>query len=161
MRRVWICLLAAIAVAAAMPSAAAAFQSYAIVQDDASLRIRNQTVHLFGIFIPGRETQCRTRIRPTRCGLNRAAVALDFKIQGFVRCDPQAVRPDGSIEAICFIDASPFSPGEDLAAYLLEEGLAIARPDAPFEYHALQEIAQANDRGIWGFQADGFRFRDR
>lgn len=161
MRSWWIGLVAVILIVAAIRPAAADFESYAVVQNDASLRIRNQTVHLFGIFIPGREAQCTTRFRPARCGLNRAAVALDFKIQGFVRCQPRAVRADGSLEAICAVNASPFSPGEDLAAYLLEEGLAIARPEAPFEYHALQEIAQANDRGFWGFQADSFRFRRR
>lgn len=151
-------VVAALLMLAMTQSAWAAFESYAIVQDDASLRIRNQTVHLFGVFIPGGENQCRTLIRPARCGLNRAAVALDFKIQGFVRCDPQALRADGSIEAVCVINASSFSPGEDLAAYLIEQGLAIARPDAPFEYQALQEIAKANRQGFWGFQADSFRF---
>jgi endonuclease YncB( thermonuclease family) len=46
-----------------------------------------------------------------------------------------------------------------LGAYLIREGLALAGPDAPFEYQALERIAQTNGFGVWSFQADQFRFR--
>jgi endonuclease YncB( thermonuclease family) len=66
---------------------------------------------------------------------------------------------DGSISAICWTKRSNFSEGTDLGAYLIREGLALAGPDAPFEYQALERIAQTNGLGVWGFQADQFIFR--
>jgi endonuclease YncB( thermonuclease family) len=136
----------------------AEFRSYAVVQDDASLVIQNKVVRLFGIYIPDPGQFCDTQLRPRFCG-NRAATALNFKIQGFVTCEEMGTYDDGSISAICWTRRSGLSGRIDLGAYLIREGLALAGPDAPFEYHALERIAQTNGLGIWGFQADEFRFR--
>ena len=88
------------------------------------------------------------------CG-SRAASALEVLIRGFVRCLPQARYSDRSISAFCFTNASSMSqPPIDLGARLIEEGLALAGPAAPFEYQALERIARANRRGVWGFQVD-------
>jgi endonuclease YncB( thermonuclease family) len=141
----------------ARPSAAE-FSSYAVVQDDASLVIQNKVVRLFGIYIPELGQFCDTQLRPAFCG-NRAATALNFKIQGFVTCQEMGTYDDGSISAICWTKRSNFSEGTDLGAYLIRQGLALAGPDAPFEYQALERIAQNNGLGVWGFQADQFRFR--
>jgi len=138
--------------------AAADIRSYAIVQDDASLLVRGKTIRLFGVYVPSDATQCRTFIRPARCA-SRAALALDFKIQGFVNCREVRENHDGSIDAFCSVNYSRFSGGDDLGAYLIGEGLALALPNAPFEYHAQERIARANDRGVWGFQVDSIRRR--
>jgi endonuclease YncB( thermonuclease family) len=140
----------------ARPSAAE-FRSYAVVQDDGSLLIQNRVVRLFGVYIPDPKQFCDTQLRPAFCG-NRAAVALNFKIQGFVTCQEMGTYDDGSISAVCWTKRSNFSEGTDLGAYLIREGLALAGPDAPYEYQALQRIAEANGLGIWGFQADRFFF---
>jgi len=133
---------------------AAEIQSYAIVQDDGSLRVQGKTIRLFGIYLPSTAQNCRTDFRPPICG-DRAARALELLIRGFVRCLPQAKLADGSISAICYTDASSITqPPIDLGARLIEEGLALARPEAPFEYHALERLAEANGRGLWGFQVD-------
>ena len=96
MRCIRFAALAALCLAAA--PAVAEIESYAIVQDDASLRIRGKTIHLFGVHVPSDATQCRTVIRPARCA-SRAALALDFKIQSFVRCREVQENRDGSIDA--------------------------------------------------------------
>ena len=127
--------------------------SYARVKDDGTLRVSNRTVHLYGIYIPPTNRQCRTQIRPVRCA-PRAALALEFKIQGFVFCESQRRNRDGSIQAVCYVDRTPLDPGEDLAAYLLRNGWALARPEAPFEYHALERIARSRELGVWGFPVD-------
>jgi endonuclease YncB( thermonuclease family) len=131
--------------------AAADIESYAIVQDDASLLVRGKTIRLSGVHLPSDATQCRTSIRPVRCA-TRAALALDFKIQGFVRCREVGENRDGSIAAFCTVNHSRFDDGDVLGAYLIGEGLALALPNAPFAYHAQEEIARANGRGVWGFQ---------
>jgi len=139
----------------ARPSAAE-FSSYAIVHDDASLVIQNKVVRLFGVYLPDPRRFCDTQLRPAFCG-KRAATALNFTIQGFVTCQEMGTYDDGSISAICWTKRSNFSEGTDLGAYLIREGLALAGPDAPFEYQALERIAQTNGLGVWGFQADQFR----
>ena len=140
--------------------AMADFRSYAVVQEDASLLIQNKRVHLYGIYIPQRGQFCSFNLNPAYCG-TRAAAALNFKIQGFVTCREMGVYSDGSISAICWNKRSSFDEGEDLSAYLISNGLALAGPDAPFEYRALERIAQETNQGVWGFQADSFGLRVR
>jgi endonuclease YncB( thermonuclease family) len=127
--------------------------SWAIVNEDASLRIDGKTVHLYGIHIPETNRTCNMNIRPPVCG-SRAAVALDFKVEGFVRCDLLERRSDRSHVGRCRVDANRFDEGEDLSAYLLERGWAVALPDAPIEYQALEKIARNRGVGVWGFPVD-------
>lgn len=132
--------------------------SYAFVNDDGTLRIKQKTVHLHGIFIPETSRTCRTTQRPMVCG-SRAALALDFKIQGFVRCDILRDKPDRSLVGLCRVNYSQFDEGEDLSAYLLKHGWAVALPDAPFEYQAMERIARSRGQGLWGFPIDSPAFR--
>jgi endonuclease YncB( thermonuclease family) len=128
-------------------ASAAEISSYAFVGHDGTLRVDGRTIHLYGIHIPPTEDNCRTNERPVRC-TSRAAQALEFKIAGFVRCEPTARHDDGSVTALCRAD------GEDLSAYLLRRGWALALPDAPFEYVALERIAQQRNVGVWGISVD-------
>jgi endonuclease YncB( thermonuclease family) len=125
----------------------------AVVLSDASLRIRTTIIRLYGIYIPETGTNCAFFLNPVPCA-DRAALALETKIQGFVHCSAISRNPDQSVNAICFIRRKFYSVGEDLAAYLLARGLALALPGAPFEYVALERIAQTREIGIWGFQVD-------
>ena len=146
--------VALLVLAAATP--ARELRSYAQVQDDGSLSIDRKKVWLYGIYMPETWRKCRTYVSPVRCA-SRAVLALDFKVQGFVSCDPQSENRDGSLNAICYVNRGPFDSGEDLAAYLVTQGWALALPHAPFEYHALERIARHNNRGVWGFPADAWR----
>ena len=132
-------------------------RSYAIVQDDGTLRVQGRTIRLFGLYIPSSERGCTTTLRPVRCG-ERAARALEIKIQGFVECLPQQRHRDGSISAVCYVrDGSILDPPVDVGAWLIEQGFAVAGPGAPFEYGVLEKIARVNRRGLWGFQVDRIR----
>jgi len=123
--------------------------SYAFVEDDGTLRIDNKTVRLYGIYIPPTGRDCRTFERPVKCA-PRAALALDFKIQSFVHCEEMGRDRDGTIIGRCRVGRGSFSEGEDLSAYLVEQGWALALPDGPFEYQALEKMAHARGVGIWG-----------
>ena len=142
--------LAVLCAGLAPQPARADIESYAIVQDDASLRMRGRTIRLDGIYVPRTERVCRTTIRPVRCA-PEAALALEFRIQSFVRCEPLSANRDLSVNARCYVRGagSVLEPDEDLAAYLLRQGLALALPGAPFEYAALERIAQSQGRGLW------------
>jgi endonuclease YncB( thermonuclease family) len=140
------------------PAEARELRGYALINDDASLQVQGKTVHLFGIYIPDTGRKCRSNIRPVQCA-SRAALALDFKIQGFVNCFVQEKNRDRSVNAVCYLGRSSFSDGLDLATYLIEHGWALALPDAPFEYHASEKIARHNNRGVWGFSVDSIQNR--
>ncbi len=134
-----------------------AIRSYALVQDDATLRVQGKTIRLYGLYIPPTGPGCVTVLRPPACG-SRAVRALELKIQGFVECLPQQRYTDGSIGAICYVrEGSILDPPVDLGAWLIEQGFAVAGPDAPFDYGVLEKIARVNRRGVWGFQVDRIR----
>jgi endonuclease YncB( thermonuclease family) len=125
----------------------------ATVLMDGSLRINTNIVRLYGIYIPPSGRKCAFFQRPALCG-SRAALALEARIQGFVFCDTVDDNSDGSVNAVCYVRRTFYSRGEDLAAFLVAEGLALALPRAPFEYLALERIAQTRQLGIWGFSVD-------
>ena len=128
-------------------------KSYVFINEDGTLRIKKKTVHLYGIHIPKSSTNCRTSQHPPVCG-QRAALALEFKIKSFVRCEIISENPNGSLTGQCFANYSNFEEGDDLSAYLLERGWAVALPDAPIEYHTLDRIAQSRGIGMWGIAID-------
>ena len=131
-----------------MDTDAADIFSYAMVEDDATLKIRGRKIRLFGIYVPPSARTCRSLSRPIRCA-SRAVQALEFKIgANFVRCTPFVKHRDRSLTAVCRAD------GVDLSAYLISKGWAVALPDAPFDYYTLERIAKRQRMGVWGFQVD-------
>ena len=134
----------------ATPGSAREINSYAIINEDATLRIAGRTVRLHGVHIPRTDRTCRTSRRPVVCG-SQAALALEFRIDGFVRCELGERLEDGTVLGRCRVDASTFDEGEDLAAYLLERGWAVALPDASIAYQTLEKIARSRGVGVWGF----------
>lgn len=129
----------------------AEISSFASVRADGSLQVSGYLVRLYGIYIPPTDQTCYTFIRPPPCG-TRAALALDFKIAGdFVHCIERAQNPDGSITASCSVG------GEDLSEWMLQRGWAVALPDAPFPYVAMERIARAKGIGIWGIPVEVLR----
>ena len=134
-------------------AAAQEISSFAFVQQDGSLKIAGYLVRLYGIYIPPTDQASSTFIRPMPCG-TRASLALDFKISGdFVHCIPRATYPDGGISATCRVG------NEDLSAWMLQRGWAVALPDAPFEYSAMEKIARSRGVGVWGTSVDVIRRR--
>jgi endonuclease YncB( thermonuclease family) len=127
--------------------------SFAFVQEDGSMKVDQYLVHLYGIYIPPTDHTCYTFTRPVQCG-TRASLALDFKISGsFVYCTQRATNTDDSIVASCRVG------NQDLSEWMLQNGWAVALPDAPFEYSALERIAQSRGIGIWGIPVDVIRKR--
>lgn len=123
---------------------------YALVREDGSLQVEGRIIRLYGIYIPPTEVTCRAFIRPPRCA-PRAALALSFKIQGFVHCEKVGVNKDGTISAICRNNYTSVSKGEDLAAYLLQQGWAVALPAAPFAIMHLRGLRGTRALGYGGF----------
>jgi endonuclease YncB( thermonuclease family) len=127
--------------------------SYAGVNEDGTLRIKGKTIRLFGIYIPDTKRTCSSHRIPPICG-SRASVALEFKIDGFVSCELLARNDDKTYTGLCRVNVSAFDEGDDLSAYLLQKGWALALPDSPFEYQALEKIARSRSFGVWGMPVD-------
>jgi endonuclease YncB( thermonuclease family) len=142
----------ALAVGSIVASANADVGSRARVQTDGTLLINGKTVRLFGIYIPTIERTCRTNLLPTKCA-PRAVLQLDFKVHGFVYCEEMQRHADRSVSAVCRTGRNR----EDLAAWMLRQGWAVALPGAPIKYVTLERFARANGRGFWGFQVDSIR----
>ncbi|MEP0201653.1 MAG: hypothetical protein ABJ084_07330 [Halioglobus sp.] len=115
--------------------------------------IKNTEVHLYGIHIPDTGRTCSATSGKVVCG-TRGVIALEAKVDRFVKCEVINTYDDGSVEGWCRINASTFSDGEDLSAYLLEEGWAVALPEAPIDYHTKEKIARSRGIGVWGTPAD-------
>ena len=122
--------------------------SYATVNDDASLNIRGNQVYLHGVYIPKTRESCIGRTKPD-CR-TRAAEALEFRIRGFVECELALKLATSVYSGYCYGDRSTFDAGIDLGAYLIERGWALAGPNAPFEYQSLEKLARETDLGLWG-----------
>jgi endonuclease YncB( thermonuclease family) len=136
----------------AAPAAAAPWriEGPAQVLEDGTIAIDGERVRLFGIWLPQIERICSTLLRPTLCA-PKAVVVLFEKVQRFLTCDVVRRLDDGSLEAFCGQRARRlFDPREDLGASMVEEGWALARPDAPPEYQALERLAQSREFGLWG-----------
>ena len=99
----WLGVLVASTLAFSVVAGASEIVSYAIVQDDGSLRVQGKTIRLFGVYMPSTGRGCRTDFRPPLCG-NRSVRALKAKIRGFVSCAPQAELSDRSLSAVCYVD---------------------------------------------------------
>ena len=147
LRLVRICAAAGLLLMPLVSHGVSEVTSYALIRDDATLQVGSRHLRLYGIYIPRTERFCDSRIRPVRCG-SRAARALRFKVQGFVSCRLGGKYSDGSIAAYCQADE------DDLGAYLIEQGWAVALPTAPFAYHVSERIARNRGFGVWGFIVD-------
>lgn len=135
------------------PALAAELYSYAAVRSDGTLVIRNTVVHLYGIHIPDTGRTCSNLTGKVVCG-TRGVLALEAKVDRFVKCEVINTYDDGSVEGWCRINASVFSDGDDLSAYLLAEGWAVALPESPIDYHTKEKIARSRGIGMWGTPAD-------
>jgi endonuclease YncB( thermonuclease family) len=138
------CLFAA---SAAPAQASEPVRGIARVQQDGSLAIGDSVVRLTGIFIPPRR-DCRTNA--ARCA-PRAVAALENRASAsFVHSSIAGRRRDGSLDGFCSVDGrGVLDPRTDLGAWLVERGLALAGSGAPFDYSALERLAEAQGLGLW------------
>jgi endonuclease YncB( thermonuclease family) len=108
-------------------------------------------VRLHGAYLPDVDPACRSLTRSVPCS-SRGVRALQGKVNGFVRC---AIVGGGAnvLEGICTMPGRDrFGPGEDLAAWLIERGWALAAGAAPARYYALESLARSREVGLWADQ---------
>ena len=121
----------------------------ASVVDGDTLEIHGQRVRLFGIDAPEAGQTCEDASgKPFRCG-QKAALVLDARIdEGVVTCEPKDVDRYGRTVAICRVF------GEDLGAWMVGLGWAVAFRTYSTRYMPAEELARQRKSGLWAGRFD-------
>jgi endonuclease YncB( thermonuclease family) len=143
-------LLVLLTLATAAQAQPRVLEGPANVNSDGTIDIQGERIRLFGIWLPDIQRTCSRLLDPTFCAASPVVVLFE-KVRGFLLCQEVNELGDGTIEAYCGLRARRMlDPREDLGAMMIEEGWALARPDAPPEYRALERLAESRSMGIWG-----------
>jgi len=116
----------------------------ASVMDGDTLEMHSQRIRLHGIDAPESLQSCHLPDgRTWRCGYTAARRLRDFIGNKTVTCEPKGQDRYGRIVAVCA------AGGEDLGAWLVEHGWALAYARYSQAYAAQQKRAEAVRAGIW------------
>ena len=108
-----------------------------------TIEIHGQRIRLHGIDAPEAGQPCRAVGIDYRCG-QQAALALADKIgQQAVSCQPKDQDRYGRIVAICWLGA------EDLGAWIVSRGWALAYRRYSVDYVLHEDTANQGRRGLW------------
>lgn len=133
----------ALLIATLAPVAQAEVAGRASVVDGDTIEIHGERIRLFGIDAPESAQLCLAGTERWRCG-QQAAFALDGKIAGRpVACTEKDRDRYGRIVAVCR------AGDEDLGAWLVAEGWALAYRRYSTDYVAEEEAARAARKGVW------------
>jgi endonuclease YncB( thermonuclease family) len=135
-----------LAVATASPSSATPeiIAGRATVIDGDTLEIRGERIRLFGIDAPESGQTCLdAKGQSYRCG-QKAALVLDARIgEGVVTCERKDTDRYGRVVALCRVF------GEDLGAWMVGLGWALASRTYSTRYAPAEELARSRGLGMW------------
>ena len=124
-------------------AAAADIRGPAKVVDGDTVKIHGVKIRLHGIDAPESAQVCQAEGKPYRCGTS-ATLALVGRIAGEpVSCDERDKDRYGRTVAVCK------AGGEDLNAWLVSEGLALAYRRYSIDYVGQEKAARKAKRGLW------------
>lgn len=135
--------LAFLLLTAAFPAQAADIAGQASVIDGDTIEIHSQRIRLHGIDAPEGAQLCYRDGEPWPCG-RRAAFALADCIGNLtVTCEAKDRDRYGRIVATCF------AGGEELNAWMVRQGWALAYRRYSTDYIAAEEAARQDGAGVW------------
>lgn len=115
----------------------------ASVIDGDTIEIHGQRIRLHGIDAPESKQLCDRDGKPWRCGVE-AANRISEKIgQWSVTCDERDKDRYGRVVSVCS------AGGQDLNAWMVSEGLAVAYRKYSADYVGQEEEAKAGHLGLW------------
>lgn len=136
-------LLGGVAVAGPVRDGEALAGRPQVVNGD-TLRVRGVQVGLFGIAAPGLGQTCENaRGKTVHCGQHAARALAEHIGQASVTCEPRGHDRHKRLVAVCRLG------GEDLSAWAVGRGLAVADRHASSDYVAQDTKAWATRRGLW------------
>ena len=116
----------------------------ASVIDGDTLDIRGQRFRFHGVDAPESSQTCLKDGKAWRCGQNAANVLADKIGVKNVRCQAKDTDRYGRTIAVCYLN------DEDLNAWMVSEGWAVAYVQYSRDYVNQERQARASGRGIWG-----------
>lgn len=129
---------------AAFPAAGASLSGQATVIDGDTLEIHGQRIRLHGVDAPeSRQTCERADGSEYRCGQAAAFALADWIGRAVVSCDPRDRDRYKRVVAVCSVR------GEDMGAWLVRSGHALAFRRYSLDYVAAEEQARMAGAGIW------------
>ena len=127
-----------------VPPAASTIIGRASVIDGDTIEIRGQRIRFFGIDAPESGQTCHDgNGQSYRCGQHAALARADKVGQKTVECDQRDVDRYRRIVAVCRVGS------DDLNAWLVWEGWAVAYRQYSKDYVQAEEDAKAAKRGLW------------
>jgi endonuclease YncB( thermonuclease family) len=136
-------LLAALVLAAHGATGAEAIVGHATVIDGDTLDIHGTQIRLYGVDAPEYDQMCILRGKNIPCGQN-AAHALSDKIgSALVTCEPKDRDKNNRVLAVCH------SGGDDLNAWMVAHGWAMAYRQYTADYAEEEDSASQANLGIW------------
>jgi endonuclease YncB( thermonuclease family) len=137
-------LLVFLSLSTSTGQAAEVIAGRASVIDGDTIEIRGERIRLFGIDAPETGQHCMDgEGKPYRCG-QKAALVLDSRIgEGVVTCEVQDTDRYRRKVAICRVF------GEDLGAWMVGLGWAVAYRSFTTRYVPAEQLAQNTKAGLW------------
>jgi endonuclease YncB( thermonuclease family) len=143
MRHVFMYVLLCLGLTPGTPQAST-ISGQASVMDGDTLEIHGQRIRLHGIDAPESPQHCYLPDGKTwRCGQTAALQLQDFIGNQMVACERKGQDRYGRMVAVCF------AGGEDLGAWLVEHGWALAYARYSTAYVKQQRQAEAVQAGMW------------
>src|SRR5262249_845197 len=115
----------------------------ASVTDGDTIQIHGQSIRFYGIDAPESGQLCKLDDKPWRCGPAAANALADHIGTRTVTCAPRDRDRYGRTVAVCRVE------GEDVNAWLVPEGWALAYRRSSSDYVDEEAAAKAAKRGLW------------
>jgi endonuclease YncB( thermonuclease family) len=141
--RVAIIPLAALLLLWSSLALAAVLSGQASVIDGDTIEIHGQRIRFFGIDAPESHQTCGADQQTYRCGQQAALALADHVGQQTVSCEKRDVDRYGRIVAVCR------AGGEDLNAWMVSQGWALAYRHYSTAYVSEEDAARVAKLGIW------------
>lgn len=120
------------------------FSGVATIVDGDTLKIDKNRFRLYGIDAPESKQQCLTALNEEYACGELSHQALVEKVNGQpIQCVKKNNDRYGRIVAVCYLN------GEDLNAWMVKNGYAVAYPQYGKVYVPLEKEAKKNKAGIW------------
>jgi len=143
MRRLLLVLSSLAILSLTAAASAADLIGQASIIDGDTIEIHGQRIRLFGIDAPEHDQLCEAGGNQYRCG-QQAALALADQIgKQTVDCVPRDVDQYGRVVAVCS------AAGEDLNAWMVRNGWALAYRHYSTAYEGDEDAAHLTGAGIW------------
>lgn len=120
----------------------------ASVIDGDTIEIHGQRIRLHGIDSPESKQLCIMDGKPWRCGAEAANRISEKISRQTVVCDERDKDRYGRVVSVCS------AGGQDLNAWMVSEGLAVAYRKYSADYIGEENEAKAARRGVWASEFD-------